>query len=57
MFFDASGFHPGSFALALSFREVHPAYRLRLNQTAVDEKTDYKATRSDWSERTIYLDI
>jgi hypothetical protein len=47
MFFDASGFHPGSFALALSFREVHPAYRLRLNQTAVDEKTDYKATRSD----------
>src|SRR6266513_6334989 len=30
MFLDASGFHAGSFAPALSSRKVHPVYRLRL---------------------------
>jgi hypothetical protein len=29
MFLDASGFHAGSFAPALSGRKVHPVYRLR----------------------------
>jgi hypothetical protein len=28
MFLDASGFHAGSFAPALSGRKVHPVYRL-----------------------------
>src|SRR6266550_3352084 len=30
MFLDASGFHAGSFAPALSSRKVHPVYRLHL---------------------------
>ncbi len=29
MFLDASGFHAGSFAPALSSRKVHPVYRLQ----------------------------
>src|SRR5207249_892879 len=31
MFLDASGFHAGSFAPALSGRKVHPVYRLRFS--------------------------